>query len=73
MIDDASFESSHASSYRVPSGVPIVDSLLDGGIARGSSVLLRGHPLVDISTMAIQFLYHRLKNGDIGLYFVNNK
>lgn len=73
MIDHGSFESSHASSYKIPTGVPIVDSLLDGGIARGSSILLRGHPLVDVSTMAMQFLYHRLKSGDIGLYFVNNK
>lgn len=54
-------------------GVPIVDSLLGGGVSRGSSVLLRTHPLVDGSTLTLQFLYHRLESGDIGLYLVNNK
>ena len=63
----------YAFGDKIPTGVPIVDRLLDGGMLMGSSVLLRAHPLADPSTMAIQFLYNRLKNGGIGIYFVNNK
>ncbi len=63
----------YASDGKVPTGVPIVDKLLDGGIPKGSSVLLRAHPLADPSTMAIQFLHNRLKNGSVSIYFVNNK
>lgn len=63
----------YAFGDKIPTGVPIVDRLLDGGMLKGSSVLLRAHPLADPSTMAIQFLYNRLKNGGIGIYFVNNK
>lgn len=35
--------------------------------------MLRAHPLVDISMIATQFLYNRLKSGDTGLYVANNK
>lgn len=58
---------------KISTGVPIVDNLFEGGVSRGSSVLLRGHPLVDVTTLAVQFLHYRLEEGDIGLYFVNNK
>lgn len=61
------------SSQKIPTGIPVVDTLLSGGIPKGSEVLLRAHPLADPSTMAIQFLYNRLKSDCIGVYFVNNK
>jgi KaiC/GvpD/RAD55 family RecA-like ATPase len=64
---------SNASTSKTPMGVQIVDNLLDGGVPKGSSVLIRAHPLADPSTMAIQFLHNHLKNGGIGLFFVNNK
>ena len=60
-------------SLKIATGVPIIDDLFHGGVSRGSSVLLRAHPLVDISIVAMQFLHFRLENGDIGVYFVNNK
>lgn len=72
-MQDQSSPGNHTSGKKISTGVPIVDNLFDGGITVGSSVLLRAHPLVDISTIAAQFLYHRLSSGDIGLYFVNNK
>jgi small GTP-binding protein len=62
-----------ASNDKISTGIPIVDNLLEGGMQKGSSVLIRAHPLADPLTMAIQFLHNRLKNGAIGLYFVNNK
>jgi small GTP-binding protein len=61
------------SNSKISTGVPIVDNLLDGGMQKGSSMLIKAHPLADPLTMAIQFLHNRLKNGAIGLYFVNNK
>jgi len=63
----------YISNEKIPTGVPIVDHLLEGGVSKGSSVLLRAHPLADPSTMAIQFLHHRLKSGGVGVFFVNNK
>lgn len=58
---------------KITTGVPSIDDLFEGGVARGSSVLMRAHPLVDVSIVAIQFLHLRLEDGDIGLYFVSNK
>jgi small GTP-binding protein len=62
-----------ASTQKTPMGVQIVDNLLDGGVSKGSSLLIRAHPLADPSTMVIQFLYNHLKSGGVGLFFVNNK
>jgi KaiC/GvpD/RAD55 family RecA-like ATPase len=61
------------SGTRVSTGVPIADDLLGGGVARGSPVLVRAHPLVDVFKLGVQFLRFRLEQGDLGLYFVNNK
>lgn len=58
---------------KIPTGIPIIDDLFSGGVPRGSSVLMRAHPFVDASIVATQFLHYRLRHGDIGLYFVNNK
>jgi KaiC/GvpD/RAD55 family RecA-like ATPase len=63
----------YSSNRKVPTGIPIIDHLLDGGLERGSSVLVKAHPLADPSAMIIQLLHQRLESGDIGLYFVNNK
>jgi small GTP-binding protein len=64
---------SYMSSEKTETGIKIIDQLLEGGIPRGSSVLVRTNPLSDPSTVAIQLLRNRLKNGDIGIYFVSNK
>ncbi len=58
---------------KIACGIPIIDDLFDGGVPRGSSILLRAHPLVDVSIVAMQLLHFRLEQGDTGLYFVNNK
>ena len=58
---------------KIALGVPIIDDLFDGGVPRGSSILLRAHPLVDVSIVALNLLHFRLEQGDTGLYFVNNK
>lgn len=64
---------SYMSSEKTQTGIKIIDQLLEGGIPRGSSVLIRTNPLSDPSTIAIQLLRNRLRNGDIGIYFVSNK
>ncbi|MCW4000764.1 MAG: ADP-ribosylation factor-like protein [Candidatus Bathyarchaeota archaeon] len=63
----------YMSNEKTQTGINIVDQLLDGGIPRGSSVLIRTNPLSDPSTIAIQLLRNRLRSGDIGVYFVSNK
>jgi small GTP-binding protein len=63
----------YMSSEKTQTGITIIDQLLEGGIPRGSSVLIRTNPLSDPTSIAIQFLRNRLKNGDIGVYFVSNK
>jgi uncharacterized protein len=63
----------YMSSEKMQTGIKIIDKLLEGGIPNGSSVLIRTNPLSDPSTLAIQLLRNRLKEGDIGIYFVSNK
>jgi uncharacterized protein len=63
----------YMSNDKMPTGIRIIDQLLEGGIQRGSSVLIRTNPLSDPSIVAIQLLWNRLKDGDIGVYFVSNK
>lgn len=63
----------YLSSDKTSTGITIIDQLLEGGIPRGSSVLIRTNPLSDPSAVAIQLLWNRLRNGDIGVYFVSNK
>lgn len=61
------------SKSRVSTGIRIMDELFQGGMVRGSSILLRAHPLVDVLSPALQLMHFRLEQGDMGLYFVNNK
>lgn len=63
----------HASTEKISTGIPIVDNLLSGGVPRGSSILIKANPLSDPSTLVFQYLRNRLKEGDIGVYFLNNK
>jgi len=58
---------------RVPTGIRIIDNLLGGGFERGSSILLRSSPFVAATPLAQEWLFNRLRQGDKGLYFVNNK
>jgi len=58
---------------RLSTGIRILDDLLDGGIEKGSSVLLTANPFVDATPILQEWLYSRLLQGDKGLYFVNNR
>ena len=54
-------------------GIKILDDLLGGGIEKGSSVLLRANPFVDVTPILQEWLYNTLMAGDGGLYCVNNR
>jgi hypothetical protein len=61
------------SDNMVKTGVPKLDEVLYGGLKPQSTVLLCSQPGVENVEFALQALYNRLKAGDNGLYFVNNK
>jgi len=54
-------------------GIPKLDELLEGGIAKNKSILFYATPGVENIPFALQLLYNRLQQGDHVLYFVNNK
>lgn len=54
-------------------GIPKLDELLNGGIAKNKSILFYSTPGVENLPFAYQLLYNRLQHGDHVLYFVNNK
>jgi circadian clock protein KaiC len=56
------------SSNRVSSGVPRLDTMLDGGYYRGSGVLISGAPGTAKTTLAGSFLVEGAAEGERGLY-----
>ncbi len=57
-----------ASSVRVSTGVPRLDTMLDGGYFRGSSILISGSPGTAKSTMGAAFAESAVRRGDRTLY-----
>lgn len=57
-----------ASSERLSTGIPRLDSLLGGGIHRGSSALVSGRPGTAKSTLAGSFAEARAREGERVLY-----
>lgn len=49
---------------RVPTGIPGLDDLIEGGFPRGTSILLAGSPGSGKTIAAAHFLYHGAKNLD---------
>lgn len=49
-------------------GIPGLDDILSGGLARGRSFLLEGNPGTGKTTIALQFLLHGRSAGERGLY-----
>ena len=58
-----------ASSERIPSGVERLDSMLDGGYYRGSSVLVTGTSGTGKSTLAAHFALAACRKNERALYF----
>lgn len=54
---------------RVPTGIPGLDEMLEGGLPRGYVVLLAGGPGSGKSTLAMQFLYKGVEqHNEAGIY-----
>jgi len=65
---DTSSTSSGIVDERVGTGIPRLDELLDGGIYRGSSVLISGRPGTAKSTLAASFAEAAAKRDERALY-----
>lgn len=53
---------------RVPSGIPGLDSLIEGGLIQGSTYLLTGGTGTGKTIFGTQFLWHGLQKGETGVY-----
>ena len=53
---------------RCKTGIGELDSLLNGGIPRGNSVLISGSCGTGKTTLSLEFLIHGVENGEKGLY-----
>jgi circadian clock protein KaiC len=53
---------------RVPSGIPGLDEMLDGGFVRQSAILVRGAPGTGKTTFGLQYLLEGARWGEPGLF-----
>jgi circadian clock protein KaiC len=53
---------------RAPTGIPGLDTVLEGGMARNRLYLLEGSPGTGKTTIALQFLLAGADNGEVGVY-----
>lgn len=53
---------------RLSTGVPGLDDILHGGLAKGFLYLIEGNPGAGKTTLALQFLIEGAKRGEAGLY-----
>lgn len=58
---------------RIPSGVPGLDELIQGGFPVGTNLLLLGAPMTGKTTMAMQFIYKGLTLGEGGIFISTNE
>ncbi|HEX9787655.1 MAG TPA: ATPase domain-containing protein [Candidatus Binatia bacterium] len=53
---------------RVPTGILGFDTLIEGGLPRGRSILITGEPGTGKTIFSLQFLVEGLKRGEKGIY-----
>jgi len=58
----------HQNRERLSTGIPGLDDILHGGLARGFLYLIEGNPGAGKTTLALQFLIEGSKAGEKGLY-----
>jgi circadian clock protein KaiC len=56
------------SSNRISTGTPGLDSLMEGGIPKGFTIMLVGNPGTGKTILSSQFIYQGLLDNDNGLY-----
>jgi small GTP-binding protein len=58
---------------KVPTTIPKLDEFFRGGVELGSKVLIISDMLIDKAMFGISIMNSRLREGDNGIYFINNK
>ncbi|MEE9323112.1 MAG: ATPase domain-containing protein [Candidatus Aenigmarchaeota archaeon] len=53
---------------RIPTGIPGLDGLIEGGLVRGSTILVTGGTGTGKTTFCAQFILEGLKKGEPGIY-----
>jgi circadian clock protein KaiC len=54
---------------RVPTGIPSLDKIIEGGLRRGDCIIVAGQPGTGKTTLGLQFLYHgATRCGENGVY-----
>src|SRR5260370_7746065 len=54
---------------RVQTGVASLDKIIEGGLARGDTIIVAGQPGTGKTTLGLQFLYHgAVRCGESGVY-----
>src|SRR5260370_39252559 len=54
---------------RVQTGVASLDKIIEGGLARGDTIIVAGQPGTGKTTLGLQFLYHgAVRCGENGVY-----
>ncbi len=59
---------SRVSIERIPTGIPGLDELIEGGFVKGSTVLVTGGTGTGKTTFCAQFIWEGLKRGEPGVY-----
>lgn len=59
---------------RIPTGIPGLDEIINGGFIEGSIILVAGHPGAGKTTLAATFVYNGItKHGETGVYLNFNE
>jgi small GTP-binding protein len=58
---------------KVSTTIPKLDEFFEGGVDVGSNVLIISDMLIDKAMFGISIMTSRLREGDNGIYFINNK
>ncbi len=58
---------------KIKTNIPKLDELLGGGLEAYKSILIYSTPGIESLQFAQHLFYNRIKQGDRGVYFVNNK
>src|SRR5438093_11643803 len=54
---------------RAQTGIASLDKIIEGGLARGDTIIVAGQPGTGKTTLGIQFLYHgAVRSGENGVY-----
>src|SRR2546422_6788268 len=54
---------------RAQTGIASLDKIIEGGLARGDTIIVAGQPGTGKTTLGLQFLYHgAVRCGDNGVY-----